>query len=186
MGTRQKKRKCKSCGKLFVPVYDTNTIKQVVCSHSCCVIHYDKQKPKSRKLARLVASMIGKRSMGEVRFAADNLDGKPINAEYEPDKFSYLVHKTCNYTPDFRVTIRKPTPKTKGKIFYIEFKGVLDLATRSKMKLVKEQHPTLDIRFVFQSASNKIRKGSKTTYGMWADQHGFKWADNTIPKEWLK
>jgi len=39
---------------------------------------------------------------------------------------------------------------------------------------------------VFQKANNKIRKGSKTTYGKWADDNGFKWADNTIPKEWLK
>ena len=31
---------------------------------------------------------------------------------------------------------------------------------------------------------NKIYKGSKTTYGAWADRHGFKWAEGSIPEEW--
>jgi hypothetical protein len=155
-------------------------VRQVVCSDSCCVIHYDGQKPKSRKLAREIAKMVGKRSMGEVRFFADHLEGTKIKAEYEPDSFDYHVDKICTYTPDFKITRPRKRP------FYLEFKGVLDLATRNKMKLVKKQHPKIDIRFVFQVASNKIRKGSKTTYGMWADQHGFLWSDNCIPKGWLK
>ena len=178
MATR--KRKCKSCGKLFVPIYDTGTVKQVVCSDVCCVIHYDKQKPKSRKLARLVAQMVGKRSMGEVRFQANSLDPAKVKTEYEPDSFKFRVEQTCTYTPDFKIT------KKNGRYFYIEYKGVLDVATRNKMKRIKLQHPRLDIRFVFQKASNKIRRGSKTTYGMWADQWGFPWADNEIPKGWLK
>jgi hypothetical protein len=165
---------------MFIPIFDTRTVRQVICSDTCCVIHYDKQKPKSKKLAREVAKMIGKRSMGEVRFTAAHIEGAKLKADYEPDTFDYHVDKICSYTPDFKI-------KTKtNRVYYIEYKGVLDLNTRNKMKLVKAQHPKLDIRFVFQKASNKIRKGSKTSYGMWADQHGFRWADNCIPKGWLK
>jgi hypothetical protein len=173
------KRKCKSCGKLFEPAYDTASVKQMVCCHACCVIHYDKQKPKSRKLARLVAQMVGKRSMGEVKFYAEHMEGKKFKADYEPDSFEYTVEETRTYTPDFRVRLPR-------KMYYIEYKGVLDLETRKKMVRVRDQHPDLDIRFVFQKAGNKIRKGSPTSYGDWCDQNGFLWADNCIPKEWLK
>jgi hypothetical protein len=54
------------------------------------------------------------------------------------------------------------------------------------MKLVKEQHPLFDIRFVFQRSQNKISKNSKTTYAMWAELNGFPWAEGLIPPEWLK
>ena len=54
------------------------------------------------------------------------------------------------------------------------------------MSLIKKQYPELDIRFVFMNANNKIYKGSKTTYAMWANKHGFEWAEKNIPEEWLK
>ena len=44
----------------------------------------------------------------------------------------------------------------------------------------------LDIRIVFQSAKTKIRKGSKTTYGMFCDKHGIMWAEKQIPESWLR
>ncbi len=61
----------------------------------------------------------------------------------------------------------------------------LDLATRKKMILVKEQHSGIDIRFVFENPNLKLRKGSKTTYAMWAEKNGFKWCGPIIPKEWF-
>ena len=125
--------------------------------------------------------MVGMRSMGEVRFYADHIEGKKaVQADYEPDSFQYTVEEIRTYTPDFKIYTRS------GRHFYIEYKGVLDLETRKKMVRVQQQHKDVDIRFVFQNASNKIRKGSKTTYGVWADKNGFLWADNTLPKEWLK
>jgi hypothetical protein len=179
-----RRRKCKSCSKLFDPVYDKGHVRQLVCCNSCCAAYYDKQKPKSRRLSREVAKMVGKRSMGEVRFYADNIEGKKnFKADYEPDSFQYTVEETRTYTPDFRIQ-RKG--RADGGTFYIEYKGVLDLETRKKMVRVRDQHPSLDIRFVFQKASNKIRKGSPTSYGDWCDKNGFLWADNKIPKEWLK
>ena len=118
--------------------------------------------------------------MGEVEFDADYLEGL-VDYSYEPDVFVYRVDETRSYTPDFRIV-----RKGKRKPLYIEFKGVLDVATRKKMKLVKDTYPKADIRFVFQNAHNKIRKGSKTTYGMWCDQHGFKWSHKVLPPAWLK
>ncbi|GAF70452.1 unnamed protein product, partial [marine sediment metagenome] len=82
-------------------------------------------------------------------------------------------------TPDWTVVTRS------GHTIYIEYKGVLDLATRKKMILVRDQHPDKDIRFVFQRGMNKIRKGSKTTYMMWAAKNGFDAADGNLPLSWL-
>ena len=48
------------------------------------------------------------------------------------------------------------------------------------------EYPDLDIRLVFQNANTKIHKGSKITYGAWAQKHGFKYASSSIPAEWLK
>ena len=176
-----RKRKCKICNQSFIPEYDHGKVRQLVCSNVCCALYYEKQKPKSRRLATEVAKMVGKRSMGEVRFYADNIEGKRgFKSDYEPDSFQYTVEETRTYTPDFRITSKS------GHTFYIEYKGVLDLETRKKMVRVRQQHKNVDIRFVFQKATNKIRKGSKTSYGDWADKEGFLWADNILPKEWLK
>ena len=59
------------------------------------------------------------------------------------------------------------------------------LEDRKKHLLIKKQKPELDIRMVFQSANTKIRKGSKTTYGMFCDKHDIPWAEKVIPESWL-
>ena len=102
-------------------------------------------------------------------------------AEYEPDKLAFIQPaKNRNYIPDFKII--------KNNI-YIEAKGKLTWEDREKMIWVKEQHPDKDIRILFMNASNKIRKGSPTTYGDWATKNGFIWADYKtlgIPKERIK
>lgn len=176
------KRVCNVCGKKYPDTYCTKKINPIVCSCRCAVVYYDQlPKPKGRTISREVAAMVGRRSMAEVKFDALFIEGKTsVDAHYELSQFEYRVEETKKYTPDW-------TLHTKShNLIYIEFKGVLDRATRKKMKLMKKQHPELDIRFVFERAANYIQKGSKTTYGMWADQWGFPWADNVLPKEWLK
>jgi len=101
---------------------------------------------------------------------------RKIPFEYENFKVTYIP-KPRTYTPDFYL------PETN---IYVEAKGHLDKADRVKMLLVKEQHPDLDIRFVFLKARNKIYRGSKTTYADWANKHGFIWAEGMIPEEWYK
>lgn len=83
------------------------------------------------------------------------------------------MHK---YKPDF--------PLPNGII--VETKGRFVTADRQKHKLIKQQHPHLDIRFVFSNPNTRISKQSKTTYAMWCEQNGFKYAKGSVPAEWLK
>jgi hypothetical protein len=115
------------------------------------------------------------RSMFEINIAK-SLAEKNVSFEYETKKLTYIP-KPRNYTPDFYIP---------HKDLYIEAKGHLDKGDRVKMILIKQQYPDLDIRFVFLNANNKIYRGSKTTYAMWATKHGFEWAEKAIPEEWLK
>lgn len=80
------------------------------------------------------------------------------------------------YTPDFVLP--------NGVI--IEGKGLFEAEDRKKHLLVRQQYPTLDIRFVFSNPNQKLYKGSKTTYAMWCDKNGFKYAKKLIPAEWLR
>lgn len=99
-----------------------------------------------------------------------------INVKYETEVINYIKPVTKHkYTPDFVLP--------NG--IYVESKGRFTLYDRKKHLLIKEQHPELDIRLVFQRANNPISKGSKTTYGMWCDKNGIKWADKQIPIEWF-
>ena len=99
-----------------------------------------------------------------------------IKYGYEKKKFEYIMPIKL-YTPDFYLP---------DYGFYLELKGELDVVDRVKHLLVKKQNPFVDIRFIFPKSKKKIYKGSKTTYGDWCDRHGFLYADNRIPREWLK
>jgi len=106
------------------------------------------------------------------------LKRKRIDFDYESDNIPYVIeHK---YKTDFSLN------KKDGGIMYVETKGYLKSQDRRKYLAVKECNPDIDLRFVFQNASNKIRKGSSTTYGMWASKSGFKWSEKTIPADWIK
>ena len=107
---------------------------------------------------------------------ARSLARKSVPYEYESTRLTY-VPKPRTYTPDFYLPDQK---------IFIEAKGYFDKGDRVKMQLVKEQYPDHDIRIVFLNSKNKIYRGSKTTYGMWADKHGFEWAEGAVPEEWLK
>ena len=101
------------------------------------------------------------------------LDKNAIPYLYEVQKFHYVTES--NYTPDFFLP--------NGVI--IEAKGFLKPTDRRKMVAVKQQHPELDIRFIFQR-NNYLTKQSKTTYGDWATKHGFPWCIYpNVPPEWL-
>ena len=98
-----------------------------------------------------------------------------VKAEYECFKIPYLVPaKSHKYTPDFLLP--------NGIV--IETKGRFTVEDRNKHLLIQQQHPDLELRFVFSNANGKIRKGSKTTYAMWCEKHHFQYANKTIPQEW--
>jgi hypothetical protein len=102
---------------------------------------------------------------------------KPLQKElrYEKLKIEWEDLSYRTYTPDFELD--------NGII--IETKGMFDNADRRKHIAIKEQHPELDIRFVFSNAKAKLYKGAKSSYCDWCDKHGFKWAHRVIPQEWL-
>lgn len=95
---------------------------------------------------------------------------------YEQSILKYTIPASIHqYTPDFILS--------NGII--IEAKGIFEVADRQKHLLIKTQFPHLDIRFVFQNANNKLYKGSKTTYAMWCEKNGFKYATKLIPASWF-
>ena len=118
----------------------------------------------------------GVRSGLEERIASE-LETESVEFEFEETKLKYVTpQKTHTYTPDFYL------PKQK---IFIETKGLFTSADRQKMRLVKEQHPELDIRFIFNNSKTRISKKSKTTYGMWCEKYNFPFTDKHLPKEWL-
>tara|TARA_R100000656_G_scaffold48740_1_gene39407 strand:+ start:18 stop:380 length:363 start_codon:yes stop_codon:yes gene_type:complete len=114
------------------------------------------------------------RSNFEAGFAR-TLSQQKVAFSYESVKIPFQPNVRM-YNPDFYIT---------DYDFYVETKGRLTQDDRTKHILIKEQNPEVDVRFIFMNANKKIYKGSKTTYGMWCDRHGFQWAERGIPKEWL-
>ena len=105
---------------------------------------------------------------------ADLFSNLGVIYEYEPIRIDYTLK--CQYCPDFVLP--------NG--VHIEAKGLWESADRRKILQVKKEHPDLDLRMVFQSPSNKIYKGSKTTYSMFCEKHNIPWAAfHSIPIEWL-
>ena len=65
-------------------------------------------------------------------------------------------------------------------------KGIFDSEDRHKHTCIRQQHPELDIRFVFSNAKAKLYKGAKSTYTDWCEKNGFKYAHRVVPESWLK
>lgn len=110
---------------------------------------------------------------GFERTIAANLAKRGVEFTYEELRLLYTLEG--EYRPDFVI-------KSSGII--VEAKGFLDRDSKRKMLAVKQQHPELDIRFLFQQADKKMQ-GSKKTHGEWARKNGFKYAEGEIPDDWL-
>lgn len=96
---------------------------------------------------------------------------------YETDKLKYVVPESKHtYTTDFKI----------GEKSYIEVKGYLQASERKKYILVRDQNPDIKLRFFFDKSTNKIYKGSPTTYADWCEKNGFEYTDLKmgLPKEW--
>jgi hypothetical protein len=102
---------------------------------------------------------------------------QPLQKEvrYEALKIEWEDLRYRTYTPDFVLD--------NGII--IETKGLFDNDDRRKHVAIKEQHPELDIRFVFSNANAKLYKGAKSRYFEWCEKNGILWANRVIPQEWL-
>ena len=106
---------------------------------------------------------------------AKDLKDRGVNFESEKLKVQWQLLENKTYTPDFKLP--------NGII--IESKGRFVQADRKKHLIIQDQHPFLDIRFVFSNSRSKLYKGAKSTYGDWCNKHGFLYADKRIPDEWL-
>jgi hypothetical protein len=111
---------------------------------------------------------------GFERETARYLTEKGITFEYEAQSIKFKQDR--KYYPDFKI----------GKEIFIETKGRFKASDRGKHLLIRDQHPEVDIRFVFMNARTKLSKASTTTYGEWATKWGFKWAEGRVPDAWLK
>lgn len=100
---------------------------------------------------------------------SNQLKRAKVSFKYETERIPYLI--AGHYIPDF--IVETPT----GKI-YIEAKGYLRPEVKRKMVAVKKLNPQLDIRFVFYC--------ERKAYIKWAVKCGFRYAIDTIPKEWLE
>lgn len=125
---------------------------------------------------------------------AKQLDEAGIDWSYETEKVAYEIPaRTASYTPDFVIPGTNIVLEGKGHFgMGAVFKGRFvamqanSAQARQKFALLKEQHPDLDIRFIFSNARAPIYKGSPTSHGAWALTHGFKFCQKTIPDSWLK
>jgi len=121
---------------------------------------------------------------------AEQLTKGGVKYEYENLRIPYTKPAIpSTYIPDFIITTKS------GKEIIIEVKGLWDYQDRFKHLLIKRKYgKKLDIRFLFYNSKQRIRKGSKTTYRDICDGNGrapfkgvtWKYADKTIPKEWLE
>ncbi len=113
------------------------------------------------------------RSRFENRIVEQLLKDK-VDFAYEPFSLTYTQpEKPRRYTPDIVLK--------NGVI--VELKGRFTAHDRAKHLCLKAQGHT--VRLVFMRASEKIRKGSSTSYGEWCTKHGIIWADGSIPKAWI-
>lgn len=132
--------------------------------------------PNPRKSsARRAAVSAGFRSAFELSVDAQ-LRAAGVTYQYEKRRIAYVPSgKPRHYRPDYEL----------GNGIIIECKGLFSAADRTKHLLVRNQHPELDIRFVFQRSTTRLSKTSKTTYADWCRKNGFQYADKLIPASWL-
>jgi hypothetical protein len=109
---------------------------------------------------------------------AKHLTANKVPLVFEKVKIKYIIPATeRTYSLDFELLDNGIMVETKGKF---------EPADRAKHLYIRLQHPDLDIRFVFQRPNEAISKGSETTYALWAEKHGFKWAAKVIPLSWAR
>ncbi len=84
--------------------------------------------------------------------AAAFLKDRQKKVVYEQLKIEWEDLRYRTYTPDFEL----------DNGILVETKGIFDNEDRRKHIAIKEQHPELDIRFVFSNANAKLYKGAKS------------------------
>lgn len=112
-----------------------------------------------------------------------------VSYEFEKRKVEYVQPaKDRVYTPDFWLPrlsdITLPREVQRG--FYVETKGRWLTEDRQKHKHIRDSNPSLDIRFVFSNANQRISKQSATTYAIYCERNKWLWAHRALPVDWLR
>ena len=120
-----------------------------------------------------------RRSKLELKFE-EILKDFAVEYDYEVTKIPYTIPESKHtYTVDWTLL--------NGML--LETKGYLsDHQEGYKYVLLKQQHPDLDLRFVFDNP-NKLCGGTKMTHAKWAEKYGFKWCgikDTEQIRTWIK
>jgi hypothetical protein len=120
----------------------------------------------------------------------DALTASGIGYDYEARRFSWsetIAGARCSAcSATTCVVTRYYTPDLffeNGVI--VELKGKLTPRNRKIMKAVREEHPEIDLRIVFQR-DNKMGTKKWHRYSDWAEWLGIEYAIGDIPKEWTE
>lgn len=133
------------------------------------------------------------RSKLEERVAAQ-LEQAGVAYSHEAQWVRYVVpEREAKYLPDFSdpdgcpIIIEAKGRFGGGNPKFKQSNSGDSAKERQKLILLKEQHPELDIRLVFERAASPIYPKSPTSQGKWATDHGFKWSDKgLVPLEWIE
>lgn len=87
------------------------------------------------------------------------------NYKFEPYYIEYEVHEVRKYLPDF-VLDNNIILEVKGRFFAVD---------RKKHIRLREKHPDIDVRFVFDNPNARLSKGAKSSYANWCEKHSFKY-----------
>jgi hypothetical protein len=123
--------------------------------------------------AKKYAKMAGLRSMLEVRSQAW-LEENKVPFSYENEVWDYQ-YEPQKYKPDFNVP---------G--ITIECKGKLTKDVRKKLLAIIRCNPKKKLALVFERPDNKITRGSKTSYGDWAERNGIPFSAVVPDPKWFK
>lgn len=107
---------------------------------------------------------------------ADALADLGIAFEHQPQPLGYFDREgACReYRPDLRI----------GDVL-AEVKGRLDLpGATEKLLAVKEAHPSVDLRVVFQEPFRELPDGK--AFCEWAEENGFPWGGLPLPGDWVE
>jgi hypothetical protein len=119
-------------------------------------------------------------------------------SKFEEQVEKDLISRGINYAYESIKVFFTPPPKKRSKLWdweittdtgkqiIVEGKGWWESKVRLAETEAIKQNPQHDVRYLFQRASTKISKKSKTSYGDWCDKHGIQWAEGTIPQAWLE
>jgi hypothetical protein len=112
------------------------------------------------------------------------LQDSEVPFEFETVKLKWVPLPTEHtYNPDF-ILKRKD-----GTMLLIESKGRFMPDDMAKHLAVKQQHPDVEVVFVFQNKNTWFRKAKTRSYAKWCEENGFRYCDmkefHIKLKEWM-